>query len=372
MTRWEDVFQALRAFGLTPEERRAGKRALEAHMEAVRPEPQERFIPDMAAPPSAGTHLTPQELAAGRAALRRFIAAHPVRAAWSPLRFLWSPALAGVVLLTGVAGAGAAHGSMPGDALYGLKVAVVEPLMTLGYVGEEARVLRAAALAERRKEEADLLAARSEEADEEAWVAMEQAIDRTATLLSSLPPEAAATVRGRLQVATNAGLTQALATPAGERAAGLLRRLAGPDIAVHSYAAEDTAASARIAPALPQAPAPAADDAVTLTAPAPEAANAPEPLAVPADAPPANARRKTQEQPALMQQMMLKGMPAPEAVILPEACPPEDAEAASSAASCSGSGSSLSSAGAFSGSMLRAPSPAPAEGLPGARQSPGL
>lgn len=207
MTSWQDLFFSAKYARLSTGELEAGKTALRAHMAAVRTVPRERLNEHMqrttspfdAAP---GSVLTPAEREAGRASLRRFIAAHPPVPAGNMLGFLRlfsTPGFAVVAFFLCTGGAAyAAEGSMPGDALHPLKVAVNEPVLAQFYAGDAGKAAWALKVIERRAEEAAMLA-RHDPSDTRAWEALERltqkAQDDAQTRLSKLPPAIAAVMR---------------------------------------------------------------------------------------------------------------------------------------------------------------------------------
>lgn len=108
--------------------------------------------------------LSSEERGAIRAALDRHILLHPLPPIRSPYaRFLMMPAFAFMALFLVVTGAGtsfAAKGALPGEPLYGFKVAFVEPVAGALRVTPAARAEWKVALAETRLQEAEELSAR--------------------------------------------------------------------------------------------------------------------------------------------------------------------------------------------------------------------
>jgi hypothetical protein len=111
--------------------------------------------------------LSGAERAQMHAALRVHIARNPLRSMPSPYQRLFVAlrrpafALVALVLMLGAAGGGvayAAEGSLPGDALYSVKVALVEPVQTALIFSPSAKAGWQMTLAERRINEAATLA----------------------------------------------------------------------------------------------------------------------------------------------------------------------------------------------------------------------
>jgi hypothetical protein len=177
---------------LTPEERAAGRMALQARM---------------------ALSLTAEEKTDIRRALQHVVYADPAPApAWSLFRLpARLPALAfAVVLLLGASGGGlayAAESALPGDALYGVKIYVNEAIRGSFQLTPEDRASWALRRFERRLDELHRLEARGR-AQEEIDVAMGEHIERAAMEVEAgveaLP--AAAAERAALRTAVNAAI----------------------------------------------------------------------------------------------------------------------------------------------------------------------
>lgn len=135
--RFEDIFKKIRDIRLSPEEKLAMRQSLLEEMMGRRP---------------------------AAAAVRRSSVFTKMRAAWpSWPRLVGRPALvsvlAGGMLLTGSGVSYAAESSLPGDALYPVKIGVNEPVREVLAVTPRAKAVWAARRVERRLEEAEALAA---------------------------------------------------------------------------------------------------------------------------------------------------------------------------------------------------------------------
>lgn len=397
MTSWQDLFSSAQDARLSAGEHEAGKLALKAHMEAVRAAPHERLkehMPRISSPFDAapGSALTPEEHAAGRASLRRFIAAHPPAATgniFAFLRFASTPSFAVVALLVCTGGAAyAAEGSMPGEFFHAVKVAVNEPVLAQFHAGETGRTLWALKVLERRAEEARTLAQRDER-NPDAWEELERltakAGDDAATRIARLPLSVAAVMRDdlakRLQAADLAP-EDAEDNPARHNVFAVLRRVTSePSVATRDGLEEKELP--QIARAL-MAPSPAlelqdAARAHTETDMADEAVQnadapvAPMMLTAPANEMPMLFKAVPEDTGSTMLQMT-----AP-ALMHKRITPPCSASGSAANGACahssSASGSlrtSSATSSALSETSPRAPSPAPAEVPPDALPVPGL
>ena len=180
----EAVLASLKqAIRLTPEERDACRLALQARMasESVRATPeacQSDRMPTPSSPLRAlkrSVRLSTDELGDARAAVMSFVRGRPVKGtAERPERFFLIPlrtmpvlALI-VVILVGAGGVStyAADSALPGDALYPVKVYIAEPLRSSFAFGADAQARVDTKHAERRLEEAAVLAAAGRLSDE--------------------------------------------------------------------------------------------------------------------------------------------------------------------------------------------------------------
>ena len=177
---------------LTPEERSAGRMALEARL---------------------ALSLTPEEKLEGRRALQSILYADPAPAsAWSWFRMpLRLPATAfSILLLLGLSGGGlayAAEGAMPGDALYGVKIYVNEALRAKFQFTAVDRARWAVTRLQRRMDELNRLEARGipgEELDVALGDHVERAAHEVEEGVEALP--AAAAERAAMRTAVNAAI----------------------------------------------------------------------------------------------------------------------------------------------------------------------
>lgn len=212
MTAWSDLF-AGRDHALSKAELKAGKNALLAYMDSVRPAASKRPSEHMAHASSpfqsaAGASLSAKEIGEGRASLRHFIAAHPVHAKAGLfshfLRSAATPTFAAAFLLaTGGGAVYAAEGSMPGDFLYPVKIAVNERAIAQLYAGDAGKALWSVKKLERRAREAATLA-RLNSRDGAVWQALSALTDDAREDLEQrmemLSPEVAAGIRADLAV----------------------------------------------------------------------------------------------------------------------------------------------------------------------------
>lgn len=397
MTSWQDLFSSAKDARLSAREREDGKKALKAHMTAVRGGPYERLNEHMqrhsspfdAAPGSA---LTPAEHETGRASLRRFIAAHPPTEAGSLLgflRFSATPAFAVLALFVCTGGAAyAAEGSVPGELLHAVKVAVNEPVLAQFHAGETGRTLWAFTVLERRAKEAQMLAHRGAP-DTHAWQTLERltkrAGDDAEARMAHLPPSVAAVMRDDLAKRLETiGISSEDTddNPARQSVFAALRRVTSePTVATRDGRKEETLP--QIARAL-MAPSPAGElqDAVQTPAETEitdEAVqNADTPVApMTLTAPAGEMRMMFKAVPEDAGGTMMMQMTTP---VMYKRMPPTCSFSGSTTKSNCSSGSSASgslrssseASSSVSDPSLRAPSPAPAEAPPDALPVPGF
>lgn len=222
-------------------------------------------------------HLTHAEKSAMKARILG-MPAHPAGAP-SPYFFFdfqfmqraFVPLLAVLVVLGGGGTAYASEGALPGDPLYSIKVGVVEPLRTTLAIGAEARAEAHLALAERRLEEAEALAAQGK-LTEETTAELENNFETHASAADALALEVGHTdPSGAVAIQTRArsGLSVrgAILASLGAESADEGSRSNSSALAARVIArAEGTAAasaqnSATLSLKVAAAPAPVAEDA---------------------------------------------------------------------------------------------------------------
>lgn len=186
-----------------------------------------------------------------RAELVAYARAHPALQPSPYLRFVRAPAFVGallVLLMTGGATTSAAFGSLPGDALYALKVNVLEPARGLFAIQDVAKVKWNVALAEARLHEAERLAATSDFTEQiQGDVAnrfLEAVITARALLERIKDPEAAVHLAADLDLSL-AAHADILSTIANSTGSAPVRRFAG-DVAQAAGAVSQTVS--RVAP----------------------------------------------------------------------------------------------------------------------------